>query len=144
LLVRDLDQAVERYRSVLGVESFEFGDLPDRGVRTARFKAGETWLVLVQPTDPQNIPGRHLAEHGEGLFLLSLAVESLDSAIETVTARGGEFTSDKPRHGLDDWQVIDLDSRQFFGAQIQLCNASDSSSDSKQMHSPRGVEKDRG
>jgi methylmalonyl-CoA/ethylmalonyl-CoA epimerase len=127
LLVRDLDEAVERYRSVLGVQSFEYGDLPARGVRTARFRAGATWLVLVQPTDPQSVPGRHLETHGEGLFLLSLAVDSLATAAGDITARGGQFTSATPRAGLEDWRVMDLESRQFFGAQIQLCESSESS-----------------
>ncbi len=121
LLVRDLDQAVARYRQLLGIETFEFAELDGRGVRTARFRVGDTWLVLVQPTDPQGVPGRHLQTHGEGLFLLSLGVDSLDKATSEINARGGHFTSEAPRSGLDDWQVIDLDKEQFFGASLQLC-----------------------
>jgi len=120
LLVRDLDAAVERYRSTLAVTRFEFGDLPERGVRTARFRAGESWIVLVQPTDPDSVPGQHLAAHGEGLFLLSLGVESLDSAREIVLAGGGTFTQDNPRTGLEGWQVLDLDPAVFSGAILQL------------------------
>ena len=80
LLVKDLDVAVQRYQQTLGISEMLFGDLAQRGVRTARFQVGDTWIVLVQPTDPDGVPGRHLAEHGEGLFLLSLEVESLTGA----------------------------------------------------------------
>lgn len=124
LLVRDLDLSVARYRQVLGINTFELAELTERGVRTARFRVGETWLVLVQPTDPDGIPGRHLEAHGEGLFLLSLGVDSLDQARSEITARGGQFTSAAPRRGLDDWQVLDLDDEQFFGASLQLCEES--------------------
>ena len=120
LLVRDLDAAVTRYRETLGMTDFIFGELSQRGVRTARFQVGETWLVLVQPTDPNGIPGRHLAEHGEGLFLLSLQTEDLAASVEEIRARGGEFTSEQPRQGLEDWRIIDLKSEQFFGSQLQL------------------------
>ena len=120
LLVRDLDAAVARYRDALGIGSFEWGELPQRGVRTARFRAGESWIVLVQPTDPDSVPGRHLALHGEGLFLLSLGVDSLASAREQVLAGGGAFLQDEPRSGLEGWQVLDLDPAAFSGASLQL------------------------
>ena len=106
---------------MLGIDSFQYGELDGRGVRTARFRVGQTWLVLVQPTDPDSVPGRHLAEHGEGLFLLSLGVDSVETAVSDIKSRGGEFVGESPRRGLESWQVIDLDSSQFFGAQIQLC-----------------------
>lgn len=120
LLVSDLDEAMQRYRQTLGVAEFVLGDLAARGVRTARFLVGQTWMVLVQPTDPQSVPGRHLAEHGEGLFLLSFEVDSLDAAVDELRQRGGSTSSENPRQGLEDWRVMDLDVDQFHGAQLQL------------------------
>jgi methylmalonyl-CoA/ethylmalonyl-CoA epimerase len=120
LLVKDLDVAVQRYQHTLGIKDMLFGDLSQRGVRTARFQVGDTWIVLVQPTDADGVPGRHLAEHGEGVFLLSLEVESVVEAVADISARGGQFLSEKPRQGLENWQVVDLDPQQFFGAQLQL------------------------
>jgi methylmalonyl-CoA/ethylmalonyl-CoA epimerase len=124
-LVRDLDRAVERYRVVLGDIDVRYADLAGRGVRTARFRVGEAWLVLVQPTTTDSVPARHLAAHGEGFFLLSLGVDSLTDAMADIAGRGGEFDSDEPRQGLEDWQVVDLDPGQFFGVQLQLCESSD-------------------
>lgn len=120
LLVRDLDAAVERYRETLGVDSFEYGDLEQRGVRTARFRAGESWIVLVQPTDPDGEPGKYLAAHGEGLFLLSFGVDELAPARAAVEAGGGQLLNQAPRTGLAGWQLLDLDPQQFFGATLQL------------------------
>jgi methylmalonyl-CoA/ethylmalonyl-CoA epimerase len=120
LLVKDLDAAVQRYQHTLGINDMLFGDLAQRGVRSAGFQVGDTWIVLVQPTDPDGVPGRHLAEHGEGLFLLSLEVESVAHAVADISERGGQFLSEKPRQGLEDWQVVDLDPKQFFGVQLQL------------------------
>jgi methylmalonyl-CoA/ethylmalonyl-CoA epimerase len=97
-----------------------YGDLSQRGVRTARFRVGETWIVLVQPTDPEGVPGRHLAEHGEGLFLLSFEVDSVADTVSEIKARGGQFRAEQPRQGLADWQVVDLNPGQFFGVQLQL------------------------
>mgnify|MGYP006077772721 CR=1 FL=1 len=122
-LVKDLDAAVERYKALLGDVELHYGDLEGRGVRTARFRLGESWLVLVQPTSADGAPALHLAQHGEGFFLLSLGVTSLTEAVGEVSARGGKFASGKPRQGLEDWLVSDLDDQQFFGAQLQLCES---------------------
>lgn len=119
LLVRDLDMAVERYRSAFTIEEFIFAELPGRGVRTARFKAGQSWIVLVQPTDSDGVPGVHLAEHGEGLFLLSFEVDELGPAVESCAAAGAVVSGDR-RKGLEGWEVVDLDPAHFMGASLQL------------------------
>ncbi|MEP4484139.1 MAG: VOC family protein [Halioglobus sp.] len=124
-LVRDLEAGVARYKQLLGVTEVLYGDLAGREVRTARFKVGDVWWVLVQPMTTDSVAARHLEQHGEGFFLLSLGVASLDAAVAEVTAAGGEFTSTEPRQGLADWQVIDLNTEHFFGAQLQLCESSD-------------------
>ncbi len=117
LLVRDLEAAVAQYSRALAVADWEFGELPQRGVKTARFRAGESWVVLVQPTDPEGVPGRYLAEHGEGLFLLSFGVSSLEDALEGLE---DQLRSGEPRQGLEGWHIADLSQEAFFGAQLQL------------------------
>jgi len=123
-LVRDLEAGVAHYKQFLGVSEVFYGDLAGREVRTARFRIGDAWWVLVQPTTTDSVAARHLEQHGEGFFLISLGVDSLDDAMAEVKSAGGEFTSQEPRQGLADWQVIDLNAEQFFGAQRQRCESS--------------------
>jgi methylmalonyl-CoA/ethylmalonyl-CoA epimerase len=118
LLVRDLDVAVERYARLLGIEDFVFDSLTSRAVRTARFRAGDSWVVLVQPTGPGE-PQRVLDEQGEGLFLLSFDVADLAGASEAILAADGQM-SGPPRLGLDGWSVVDLDQTALCGGRIQL------------------------
>ena len=126
-LVHDLDQAEQRYRDLLGLGPALRDELAGRQVRTARFKLGDTWLVLVQPLSDEGEPARHLREHGEGFFLISFATEDLDAAISRVQAQGYEFTSDAPRRGLDNWRVIDLEPGSTLGATLQLMEEPDGS-----------------
>jgi len=118
-LVRDLEAGIERYESTLGIAKFKRDELTQRGVRTARVKLGNTWLILVQPLTNDSVPGKHLAKFGEGFFLLSLETDDLESEIVRIEDNGGEL-SGPMRYGLDDWEVQDLSLNQFFGAQIQL------------------------
>ena len=119
-LVRDLDVAEQRYRQMLGLGPAIREALPGRGVLTARFRVGEVWLVLVQPTSEQGEPAEHLRDHGEGFFLISFAVDDLDAALAHADAEGTRLGSSQPRTGLGGWRVIDFITADTFGATVQL------------------------
>ncbi|MEH6549314.1 MAG: VOC family protein [Pseudomonadales bacterium] len=125
-LVRDLDAAVEKYTIILGQpkDAAQYNELPGRGVRMARFKLGQTWLVLVQPLGDEGIPAQHLRDHGEGFFLMSLDVDDVVVAGEQLQSKGVVMDDIGIRHGLDDWQVWDIDAGATYGAQLQLCQDS--------------------
>ena len=123
LLVRDLDAAVDRFQKAFGFDAPIREDLPKRGVRGARFKLGETYLVLVEPTHEDSAPGRHLRENGEGLFLVSLGVDDLETAVAGVERAGAQMNQLPVRLGLDDWRIQDLEPDDFFGVPFQFTEA---------------------
>ena len=49
-IVRDLDAAIPAWERLLGITVARRDELPERGAVAARFRLGDTWLVLVQPT----------------------------------------------------------------------------------------------
>ena len=116
-LYRDLDAAVARFEK-LGFGPFLREDLDERGVRTARVQIGPTWFVLVSPTRPDSVPGRHLARHGEGFFLISVGVDDLDRAMADIEAGGCPVGP--PRRGLAGWRVADLTGERTQGLALQL------------------------
>lgn len=123
-LVRDLDEAAARFARLPGLRAGPREDLPGRGVRTARFRAGDTWIVLVQPV-ADGEPMRQLERRGEGFFLLSLAVDDVRAAAATVRAAGVRTGDVEPRTGLDGWQVIDVEPAELNGVLVQLCQDDD-------------------
>jgi len=125
-LVADLDAAIERYKELFGLDSIEIESLPDRGVITGRFKLGDVWIVLVQPLDDESEPARVLREQGEGIFLISFAVDDLDDSKERLNIAGAIDESVAPRDGLLNWRVIDLNPESVFGAAIQLTEENES------------------
>ncbi len=101
-LVYDLDSAIPEFENRLKLPPFEIVDHPPRGARIARSQLGESWFVLVAPYDESSVPGRHLAEHGEGFFLLSFGTDD----------------DQEWRAGISDWEVADNGS--LAGAQFQF------------------------
>jgi methylmalonyl-CoA/ethylmalonyl-CoA epimerase len=119
-LVKNLDLAIQRYRLLFGDPVGETETLPKRHVKLARFKVGETWLILVQPIGDEGIPAQHLKEHGEGFFLISCQVDDVRKAADVLVSHGIKVTDREPREGLDDWKVMDLCREDLFGADFQL------------------------
>jgi methylmalonyl-CoA/ethylmalonyl-CoA epimerase len=119
-IVRNLEAAVERYSDLFGVQIGSPESLPHRGVKLARFRLAEIWVVLVQPLDPLGKPAQYLEKHGEGFFLMSCQVDDVREVAQHASAKGIGVVNGEPRQGLDDWQVIDLNPDDLFGATIQL------------------------
>ncbi|MEE8059579.1 MAG: VOC family protein [Pseudomonadales bacterium] len=119
-LVRDLDAAIARYQNYFGSEIQQRETLDQRGVKTARFQVGETWIVLVQPLSEKGLPAKHLKARGEGIFLISCQVNDVVAAAAELQAKGATVETTTPRQGLDDWQIIDLCPDDFFGVNLQL------------------------
>jgi len=119
-IVHNLSEAASRFGQLLGVNGGSVESLPQRGVELVRFKLGEVWLVLVHPLDAESIPGKYLAEHGEGFFLMSWEVDDVLTAAREFSDKGFEILQDEPRLGLNGWRVMDLDSRKLYGINIQL------------------------
>jgi methylmalonyl-CoA/ethylmalonyl-CoA epimerase len=120
VVVRDLDHAVEQYRSVLGIDPLPRESLPSRGIELARFPVGETWLILVQPTSDRGPVAVFLAQHGEGFFHMGLEVDDVAAAASAMGERGIRLTSDTPRLGVDGWKLMDIEIEDTSGAMMQL------------------------
>jgi len=124
-IVKDLEKALKRYRVLFGEPAGEPEILPQRGVKLAKFRVGEVWLILVQPLTDKGVPARYLKKHGEGFFLMSCQVDDVSKAASLVSFQGIGVLDEHPRQGLDDWKVMDLCSEDLFGANFQLVESDD-------------------
>lgn len=119
-VVKDLVPQIAYLEKVLGCKPIIEG-LEGRNVKTARFPIGDAWIVLVQPLSEEGEVARILAERGEGLFLLSLGVDNLDSSLSKLAQQGVQPDSKGPRKGLDTWLIQDLDCPLGLASVLQLC-----------------------
>jgi len=122
-IVADLDVAVQAYQGKLGLGSFEYEELPDRGVSTARILIGGVWIVLVSPRSKDCLAARYLEAHGEGFFLMSFGVDNLEQAMAELAQRGALPADRTARPGILDWQVADLETERSLGVRFHLTQA---------------------
>ena len=124
-LVKQLQPQIDYFQSLLQCKPI-IENLPNRGVKTARFPLGNAWIVLVQPLSDEGEVAQILSERGEGIFLLSLNVTSLNDSIEQLSQSGIKADKKGKRNGLDNWLVQDLQSPTSLGSIIQLCQPNQS------------------
>ena len=119
IIVRDLEEAIERYSGLFGLASGPVMENPERGVRAAVVDAGGANIELLQPTDEKNPFTAFLAEHGEGVHHICFAVESAETAGGYLRSEGIELTDTEPRPGFNGY-VLFTEASSTGGVRIEL------------------------
>ncbi len=119
LVVRDLRQAVERYRRLGFGEPVEI-DLPDQQVRVATFTTGTGFLELISPTTADSGVARFLEARGDGMHHMAFAVPDLELALRQLERAGVELIDQHPRIGAHGWKVAFIHPRSCGGVLTEL------------------------
>jgi methylmalonyl-CoA/ethylmalonyl-CoA epimerase len=90
ILVRDWEGVIEQYKAILGIDRVTINDgPPERGFKLAHFELDNgTSINIVTPTDEHGPWARHLAKHGDGIYLFSLGVDDLEGTAAEMRDRG--------------------------------------------------------
>ena len=124
IAVRDLDEAITFYTTVLG------GELIDRytntaiGVETelAVIHIGEDAIELLRPTSNTSPIARFMKARGKGVHHIAYRVEDLDIAIATHKQNGITFLEDTLRTTAKGRRLIYMDPRHSGGVITELCD----------------------
>lgn len=119
IAVRDLDEALERYRRTYGLQPSERLPVPAQHVEVAFLAIGDTRLELVQPTDDQSPVARFLDRRGEGLHHVAILVQNIREELQRLADNGVELIDREPRpgaHGL----VAFVHPREAGGVLVEL------------------------
>jgi methylmalonyl-CoA epimerase len=103
IVVRSIDEALPRYRSLLGLESNAPPAIftPQR-VRLCFLPTGPdpaARIELIEPIDGDSGVARFLADRGEGLHHVCLVTDDLPGSLEALAASEAELIDTEPRPG---------------------------------------------
>jgi len=104
IAVKDLDAALKTFTANFGFPVEGLGEVPQLNIRRAFLSIGDASLELFQPTNDASPGAKFIAERGEGLYVLSLEVDDLHAAAETLANKGItvriQDVTDGPRLGF--------------------------------------------
>ncbi|MFN8626447.1 MAG: VOC family protein [Candidatus Binatia bacterium] len=88
VVVKDMEAAVSTFRNNFSFPVGLAGAAPELNMRFTCLRIGDALLEILQPTNDKNAGMQFLAERGEGMYALSLEVESLDRVVESLAKKG--------------------------------------------------------
>lgn len=124
VVVRSIDEALPRYRDLLGIDpSGPATIVESQEVRLCFLATGEppaARVELVEPLNPENGVGRFLASRGEGLHHVCLAAPDMEAELERLAGLGAELIDTAPRPGAHGAQVAFIHPRTLNGVLWEL------------------------
>jgi methylmalonyl-CoA/ethylmalonyl-CoA epimerase len=118
IAVPGLDDAVAAYEA-LGFAVEARHDVPSEKVRTAFLPVGESYLELLEPTDPSSAIARFL-EKRSGLHHVCVLVDDVAAALAEMKARGVPLVDETPRTGAGGCRVAFVHPRGAAGVLLEL------------------------
>jgi methylmalonyl-CoA epimerase len=90
IAVRDLDAAIETYRTTLGFELVERRRVEGSasGMLLAEMRAGAITFVLVQGDSPESNVSRYIEHYGPGVQHIALEVDDVSGVLDELGERG--------------------------------------------------------
>jgi methylmalonyl-CoA/ethylmalonyl-CoA epimerase len=119
--VRDLEESLAKWASVLGAEAGRVEENAARGVRLAELRFPEGPVVeLISPFGEGSAVTKFLAERGEGIHHFAVEVEDIEAAMDILRRAGLAFVSQKPQEGADGSLVAFIHPRGLNGVLLEL------------------------
>ena len=120
IAVTDLTAARALYERVLGLEVTHEEVITEQGVHELLLRAGDAFVQLVAPLDPDTPVGRFLARRGEGLHHVGYAVPDVAAAVADLRTQGFEVIDPAPRIGSGGSTIAFVHPKSMQGVLVEL------------------------
>jgi len=88
IAVKNLDNALEIYARILGLEVEKIRIFDEQKVKIAFLLAGETRIELLEPTDKEGPVARFIEKRGEGVHHLAFTVADIEASLQEIKDKG--------------------------------------------------------
>ena len=119
ICVRDVDEAVAKYKHVLGLEPQVREVVASQKTEAVLLTVGETSLELISPRGNDGLE-KFLEKRGPGLHHIAVEVEGIEQALATLKALGVALIDETPRKGARGHKVAFLHPKATGGVLIEL------------------------
>ena len=105
IAVRDLDEALSTYTTLLGGRLEHRDTVVNQGVEAAAVLLGSGRVELLAPLGDDTPVGRFLAQRGPGMHHVAYEVDDVRAALGDLAGEGAQLIDEEPREGLFGLQV---------------------------------------
>lgn len=120
IAVRNLDEALGRYKNQLGFE-FEGREIVEsENVDVAIFRIGESRIELLESIQPGTVVSKFIEKRGEGIHHIAVEVEDIESCLEELKSVGAPVIDEHPRIGAGGHKVAFIHPKGTAGVLLEL------------------------
>ncbi len=121
IAVKNLEESIKFYESVLGLKCYLIEEVEDQKVRTAFLKIGQTKIELLESTEPDGPIAKFIEKKGEGIHHIAYATNNLNEALKEAELKGIQLIDKEPRKGAEGLNIAFLHPKSTNGILIELC-----------------------
>ncbi|NIP67209.1 methylmalonyl-CoA epimerase [Candidatus Bathyarchaeota archaeon] len=121
IAVKNLEEALEIYGGILGLEVEEIKDFEEQKVKIALLLAGETKIELLQPLDNEGPVAKFLEKRGEGVHHLAFTVADVEASLQELKKQGIAVVDERPRISVEGFKMIFLHPKSTKSVLVELC-----------------------
>lgn len=123
IAVHSIEEAMQFWGQMLGLSVVDRHDLPERSLRVAFVRTGNTLLELLEPTDEGSTVARFLERRGPGMHHLCFGTPDIREHLRDLHQRGVDLVDHEPRSGAQG-EVAFLQPAAAFGVLVELLQES--------------------
>ncbi len=116
--VRDLEEAREFYRSILGLESSDPILDGEEAIEVSMVQVGDAIVELLQPVGNEGVIAKFLEKRGEGIHHICYEVDDINAEVTSLKAKGIDIIGE-PKPGVEGLSVF-LHPRGTQGVLVEL------------------------
>ena len=120
IAVADLDEAVEHYRTTLGLAPDHSETIESQGVREVLFKAGTSYIQLLEPLGPETPVGKYIEKWGAGVHHVGYRVDDIAATLAHLKTEGVPLIDEVPRIGSLGNTIAFVHPRGFDNVLVEL------------------------
>ena len=121
IAVKDLDEALEIYERILGLEVEKIRIVEEQKVKMAFLLAGEIRIELLEPTDEEGPVARFIEKRGEGVHHIAFTVADIEASLLEMKNKGIMLVDEKPRIGAEGYKIAFLHPKSIKNVLVELC-----------------------
>ena len=99
IAVKDMKKMQDIFENKLGIPMEYEEEILEYDTKLAMYPIGETYLEVLESSNPKTEISQWIDEHGEGLFHICLEVEDIESALTELKQKGVKLIDEAPRIG---------------------------------------------
>ena len=121
IAVKNIEQANQVYKKILGVAPYKMENVASEGVQTSFFNTGESKIELLEATNPESAIAKFIAKKGEGVHHIAFGVKDIQKEMERLSKAGFTVLNENPKKGADNKLVCFVHPKNTNGVLIELC-----------------------